>query len=136
MSSAQKNGRRHFLLSSVGLGALLGLPKLASGAGGTKVAISLAKLPVLESTGGSIVIKVKDKLLLLVRDSPTSMRALNPVCTHRHCVVGYKSSEQKIKCPCHGSEFDLNGHVIKGPAPRPLEAYAAVLAENQVIVTL
>jgi Rieske Fe-S protein len=135
--SSSTFGRRPFLVGSgLSLGALLTLPSLAAGAAGSKVAIPLAKLETLKSVGGSIAIKVKDKLLLLVRDSATSVRAFNPVCTHRQCVVAFNAGDKKIKCPCHGSQFDLDGRVIHGPASRPLEAYPAELVNEQVIVTL
>jgi cytochrome b6-f complex iron-sulfur subunit len=135
--SSSTFGRRPFLLSSgLSLAALLGLPTIAARAAGSKVAISLAKLEPLKSVGGSITLKVKGKLLLLVRDGPTSVRAFNAVCTHRQCLVAFNAGENKIKCPCHGSQFDLDGRVIHGPAPRPLETYAAELAGDQIIVTL
>jgi len=135
--SSSTFGRRPFLLrSGLSLAALLASPKVAAGAGGGKVALPLAKLQPLKSVGGSISLKVKDKLLLLVRDGAASVRAFNPVCTHRQCVVAFNSGENKIKCPCHGSQFDLNGRVIHGPASRPLETYAAELAGDQIIVTL
>jgi cytochrome b6-f complex iron-sulfur subunit len=130
-------GRRRFLLGSgLGLGTLLALPTVAARAEGHKVAVPLAKLEVLKSVGGSIALKLKDKLVLLVRDSATSVRAFNPICTHRQCVVAFSANERKIKCPCHGSQFDLDGHVVHGPAARPLETYAAELAGEQIIVTL
>ena len=135
--SSLKLGRRHFLVSSgLGLGLLLGLPTVRAQADGRKVALALAKVETQKSVGGSIILKVKGKLLLLVRDSVTSVRAFNPLCTHRECVVAYHSGEHKIKCPCHGSQFDMAGKVLKGPASRPLETYSAELAGEQIIVTL
>jgi Rieske Fe-S protein len=130
-------GRRRFLVGSgLSLGTLLAWPNVLARAGGGKVAIPLAKLETLKSVGGSIALKVKDKLILLVRDSATSVRAFNPICTHRQCVVAFSVNDGKIKCPCHGSQFGLDGHVVHGPASRPLETYAAELAGEQVIVTL
>jgi cytochrome b6-f complex iron-sulfur subunit len=135
--SSSTFGRRPFLLrSGLSLAALLGLPAIAARAAGSKVALPLAKLQPLKSVGGSISLKVKDKLLLLVRDGAASVRAFNPVCTHRQCVVAFNAGENKIKCPCHGSQFDLNGRVIHGPASRPLETYVAELVGEQIIVTL
>ena len=93
-------GRRHFLLGSgLSLGTLLALPTIAASSEGGKVAIPLAKLEVLKSVGGSVVLKLKGRLVLLVRDGATSVRALYPVCTHRECVVAYNPGEKKIKCP-------------------------------------
>ena len=46
--------------------------------------------------------------------------ALSAVCTHLGCITRFRSDENVIACPCHGSRFDLEGNVIHGPAPRPL----------------
>jgi Rieske Fe-S protein len=129
--------RRGFLKSSgLTLAGLLGLPALAARAEGNKVAVPLAKLEMLKAKGGSVVIKVKEKLVLLIRDTATSVKAYSPICTHMHCVVAYSAGENKIKCPCHGSEFDLDGHVVHGPAARPLEVHAATLEAERIVVTL
>ena len=47
--------------------------------------------------------------------------ALSTVCTHLGCTPNWLSTEQKFKCPCHGSGFRITGIHIEGPAPRPLE---------------
>ena len=43
----------------------------------------------------------------------------------------------QIRCPCHGSVYDTNGHVVTGPAPRALTSYSTNLdpATNVVVVT-
>ncbi len=46
--------------------------------------------------------------------------ALSAVCTHLGCITRFRSDENVIACPCHGSRFDLEGDVVHGPAPRPL----------------
>jgi cytochrome b6-f complex iron-sulfur subunit len=51
---------------------------------------------------------------------PTGVYALSAVCTHLGCITRYRSDENVIACPCHGSRFDLEGNVVHGPAPRPL----------------
>lgn len=56
--------------------------------------------------------------------------ALRTVCTHLGCIVLWQPSEQKFKCPCHGSGFDKQGINLEGPAPRPLERYAIHLADD------
>ena len=47
--------------------------------------------------------------------------ALNLVCTHLGCTVNVTPTE--LVCPCHGSSFDRQGRVLKGPADRPLLRY-------------
>jgi len=44
--------------------------------------------------------------------------AISLICTHLGCIV--KGQTGGFECPCHGSRFDLNGGVTKGPAPKPL----------------
>ena len=50
--------------------------------------------------------------------------ALRTECTHLGCTTIWLESEQKFKCPCHGSGFFKDGIHFEGPAPRPLERYA------------
>ena len=43
------------------------------------------------------------------------------VCTHLGCTPEWKPSENKFKCPCHGSGYDSEGINFEGPAPRPMD---------------
>ncbi len=52
-----------------------------------------------------------------------SLIALDVTCTHLGCTPNVLQTENKIKCPCHGSGFRFNGINFEGPAPRPLERY-------------
>jgi len=45
---------------------------------------------------------------------------LNAVCTHLGCVVPWNVAENKFICPCHGSQYDTTGKVVRGPAPLSL----------------
>jgi cytochrome b6-f complex iron-sulfur subunit len=56
--------------------------------------------------------------------------ALSTVCTHLGCTPNWLDSEQKFKCPCHGSGFYKEGINFEGPAPRPLERYAIRVASD------
>jgi len=42
-------------------------------------------------------------------------------CVHLGCTPDWKSSENKFKCPCHGSGYDSEGINFEGPAPRPMD---------------
>ena len=56
--------------------------------------------------------------------------ALSTVCTHLGCITLWQESEQKFKCPCHGSGFFRGGTNFEGPAPRPLERFAIRIADD------
>jgi cytochrome b6-f complex iron-sulfur subunit len=61
--------------------------------------------------------------------------AIQSVCTHLGCPPNWLASEQKFKCPCHGSGFYISGVNFEGPAPRPLERFKVALADDgQIIV--
>jgi cytochrome b6-f complex iron-sulfur subunit len=55
---------------------------------------------------------------------------LSTVCTHLGCTPNWLSSDEKFKCPCHGSGFVKSGINVEGPAPRPLERYKVTFAED------
>jgi cytochrome b6-f complex iron-sulfur subunit len=40
------------------------------------------------------------------------------VCTHLGCIYKWDDLANHFACPCHGSQFQLNGDWIAGPAPR------------------
>lgn len=45
------------------------------------------------------------------------------VCTHQGCEVPYQAAQSKFVCPCHDSQFDKTGEVLKGPAAKRLPQY-------------
>jgi cytochrome b6-f complex iron-sulfur subunit len=58
-------------------------------------------------------------------------------CTHLGCTPDWKASENKFKCPCHGSGYDSEGVNFEGPAPRPMDRAEVKLdAEGQVVVNV
>ena len=60
--------------------------------------------------------------------------ALFAKCTHLGCTPRWLKVEEKFKCPCHGSGFRKTGINFEGPAPRPLERYRMVLADDGQLV--
>ncbi len=50
-------------------------------------------------------------------------------CTHLGCKIN-QTNNSKLVCPCHGSEYDLDGQVIKGPAYKNLRAVNFEISEN------
>jgi Rieske Fe-S protein len=62
--------------------------------------------------------------------------ALTLVCTHQGCTAAPAGATgaRQINCPCHGSQFDRNGAVIRGPAGRPLVHFAVTIDAGGNIV--
>ena len=65
---------------------------------------------------------LKGDATYLILDENKNMAdfALNAVCTHLGCVVPWNSAENKFMCPCHGSQYNKEGKVVRGPAPLSL----------------
>lgn len=66
--------------------------------------------------------------IIIIRTGTSSYIALSSICTHQSCTVAYSSSDDKIKCPCHGSMFSTGGSVLQGPAASSLKSYNVTLS--------
>ena len=76
----------------------------------------------------------KDHRIWAVRNSE-GIFVIYATCTHLGCTPDWKPSENKFKCPCHGSGYDTEGVNFEGPAPRPLDRAKVELdAEGQIVV--
>ena len=76
----------------------------------------------------------KSHSVWIVRDDEKII-ALSTVCTHLGCTPNWLETDRKFKCPCHGSGFRSSGVNFEGPAPRPLERYRIVLAnDGQILI--
>ena len=83
---------------------------------------------------GEVSLRWKERFgVWIVRDSE-KLYALSTVCTHLGCTPNWLGSEQKFKCPCHGSGFRKSGINFEGPAPRPLERYKITIADDGQIM--
>jgi nucleotide-binding universal stress UspA family protein len=59
--------------------------------------------------------------LAVYRAEDGTITALSPRCQHMGCTVDWNDADRTWDCPCHGSRYDWEGRVIKGPAKRDLD---------------
>jgi Rieske Fe-S protein len=104
----------------------------------TQVPINLTDTPELVPVGGTYHLEYDDlnRNILVVHAAPSKYVGVDIQCTHRACDVSYRAEDKKFYCPCHGSEFDLYGRVLAGPATVPLTYYHAALQGDEVMVTV
>jgi cytochrome b6-f complex iron-sulfur subunit len=77
-----------------------------------------------------------DPTYIIVNDDKSIRNyGLNAVCTHLGCVVPWNTAENKYKCPCHGSQYDETGKVIRGPAPLSLALAHASIEDDKISFT-
>jgi glycine/D-amino acid oxidase-like deaminating enzyme/nitrite reductase/ring-hydroxylating ferredoxin subunit len=60
--------------------------------------------------------------IAVYRDEKGVLYKRSAVCKHLGCIVRFNSAEQTWDCPCHGSRYGIDGHVVNGPANAPLDA--------------
>ncbi|KAJ1624142.1 Rieske [2Fe-2S] iron-sulfur domain-containing protein [Pavlovales sp. CCMP2436] len=72
--------------------------------------------------------------LIVTADKKIETYAINAVCTHLGCVVPWNAAGNKYICPCHGSQYDNTGMVIRGPAPLSLALAHVAIAETGKVV--
>ena len=96
--------------------------------------VSAGKVQDLKPNSGKIV-KFGSRPALLIRVNETEWRAYSAICTHLNCTVQFQESTRQIWCACHNGYYDLNGKVVSGPPPRPLEDYAVHIRGEDVVIT-
>ena len=98
----------------------------------TVIKIGLVKDMEFEPVKGVVA----DGKEILVVNMGKTYTAIGNKCTHMGCrLSGGKIDGEIIRCPCHGSMFNVRtGEVVRGPAKRPEPAYT-VTVENGELFT-
>lgn len=79
--------------------------------------------PLSEMPIGSARFIANERLpFWLIRTSSEELIALSATCTHLRCILQWDKDSGHLICPCHAGAFDLNGNVVAGPPPRPLQS--------------
>ena len=94
--------------------------------------ISLDKDQIPPGTAKEVT--YNDIPLVVINRKGSGYIALSRVCTHLGCLVGYDSFNNKLVCPCHAGEFDLEGNVLSGPATKALQRYPLKISPNQITI--
>lgn len=96
--------------------------------------VNVGKLSDIPKNSGRII-KFGSKPVILIRTEAGDLRAFSATCTHLDCTVQYKKELGVIWCACHNGKYDLNGHNISGPPPRPLSPYKVIEQGDEVLVS-
>jgi len=91
---------------------------------GGLITVRLDRVDALRTIGSAFVIS--ERRVIVIRIADRDYRAFTNVCTHSGCGISLFQAPRMI-CQCHGSEYDVEGINVAGPAPLPLTRYPAVL---------
>ena len=93
------------------------------------------KIGYPEDYGLGVDTKWQQKYRIWVDRTPDRIFVIYARCTHLGCTPDWKPSENKFKCPCHGSGYDSEGVNFEGPAPRPMDRAKVELSpDGQILV--
>lgn len=133
--------RREFVERS--LGAVLGTSLLSACASlvtrtvtpvDGALRLPLVQYPELGTDGGSLKVipKGSTEPIYLLALGARRYAAVSPICTHLGCTV--EIEQARLVCPCHGSTYDREGGVLRGPAEEALATYRAALTQDDVLI--
>lgn len=122
------------------IGAVVGLPAIAYllepalKSGTTEAWIPLGKLESFPVGTPTLATFTRSKVngweksttsygVYVLRKSQTEMAVFSNICTHLSCHVNWTADKKEYICPCHDGRFDINGKVVSGPPPRPLDTF-------------
>jgi menaquinol-cytochrome c reductase iron-sulfur subunit len=74
------------------------------------------------------------KAVWAVKQPEGGVRVFSPICTHLGCGYRWDDTDRKFKCPCHLSVYDVDGNVLGGPAPRPLDVLPSKVQDGRLLV--
>ena len=70
----------------------------------------------------------------VVKTGDAQVTAYGPQCTHLGCAIHWETDKKDFLCPCHTSVFGVDGMVMSGPAPRPLDRYQTKIEGNKLLL--
>ncbi len=102
-----------------GVTILFSYPRFREGEFGGIFTIGLvSKLPKVGASPDNF-----PKVKLWLSNTEDGLQALYKVCPHLGCLYSWNDQEFKFICPCHGSQYEIDGDYILGPAPRSLDLF-------------
>jgi menaquinol-cytochrome c reductase iron-sulfur subunit len=70
----------------------------------------------------------------VIKNADTQVTAFGPQCTHLGCAIHWEPDKKDFLCPCHSSVFGVDGKVLSGPAPRPLDRYETKVEGKKLLL--
>jgi len=109
------------------------LPTVAGSRAGNVTTVTIAAGSPLANTGAIALVQAGAVDFLVTRTGAATFTALTAICTHQQCTVTNASGALFV-CPCHGSEYDTSGAVVRGPAGSPLRSFATQFADPTLTI--
>ncbi len=92
----------------------------------------LVQFPTTRKDGW--IVEETAKSVWVLRTGENDFVTYNPRCTHLGCLVSWMPEERVFRSPCHGGIFALEGEVLGGPPPRPLDRLENRIEAGRLVV--
>lgn len=138
-----KLNRREFIKIIKNVGAVLGITAIVAPIVGYFYPTELEEMPsepipagpVTDLPVGMSTTVRFGRYPAIIIHTEDGLRAYSAVCTHFACITYWDENLGQIVCPCHDGYFDpLDGHVISGPPPTPLEKLSVEVKDGIIYV--
>lgn len=70
--------------------------------------------------GEGAVVTMRGEKVGVYKGKDGQLHTVHPFCTHMGCALLFNQEEETWDCPCHGSRYDIDGHVLNNPADKHL----------------
>ena len=110
------------------------LPSVNGSVVGSGIQVTIDASSPLASAGSVAIVLSSAGSVLVGRTGADSFTALSATCTHQGCTITGHNGSTYV-CPCHGSQFDISGRVLSGPAPRSLQQFNTQFANGVLTIT-
>jgi cytochrome b6-f complex iron-sulfur subunit len=97
---------------------------------GKKIVLNNAEIPI--GAAKDIVVNSIPAIVINIPDK--GFVALSKVCTHLGCLVEYEKAKNRLLCPCHAGVYTLEGNVVSGPPPKPLQKFPLKVEGEDIVV--
>ncbi len=103
---------------------------------------SAADFPIGQPKAATVTVTSKDgwieqkeaKGIWVVKQSDTSFTVFNGRCVHLGCAYSWQPSMNEFACPCHGGRYSIDGKVLGGPPPRPLDTLQWRMDQGNLVI--
>ncbi len=87
-------------------------------------------LPFVMTVEDAFIKNVQPENVWAVKNSDSETTVFSPICPHLGCRYQWHENRKLFICPCHHSVFNIEGKVVSGPAPRPLDTLPTKIKNN------
>ncbi len=103
-----------------------------------RIFFAFSQFPELRTAGNSVAGTPEGlgRPLVVVATDDGGYAALDATCSHLACTVAFDPAATQLRCPCHGSTFNLTGEATRPPATLPLRRFTATHDADGVTVQI